>query len=262
MAQYELFAYIYDELMDDVDYKLWVNHIEKIFEINNKRPDSILELACGTGNITTEMNRRGYDIVGLDISEEMLEVAYLKNVEEGRSIKYILQNMVDLDYSRKTDAILCMCDGFNYITEKEDLKTIFEKVYDILDEDGVFTFDISSYHKIKNILGNNFMVDKRDDINSMWINTYDDESKLVEMDLTFFVSLDYFSDEYEIEDEDFSEEKLYKKFEETHIQRAYKEDEIIEILTSVGFREIKAYGDFTFDSPKKDSERIFFSARK
>lgn len=265
MAQYEILAYFYDELMDDVNYKLWSDHIEEIFKYNNVSPNNILELACGTGNITIEMAKRGYDIVGLDISDEMLEVAYMKTVERGRDIRYISQDMTELDYSRKTDCVLCMCDGFNYITDKNSLKIVFEKVYELLDKNGIIVFDISSSYKIKNILGNNFMVDKRDEINSMWINTYDDETKLVEMDLTFFIKLDEVLDEedYEkISSMSLGEESLYKKYEETHIQRAYDEDEIIDLLKEVGFSSINSFGDFSMSSPEDRCERIFFSAVK
>lgn len=266
MEQYGLFAYFYDELMDDVDYKLWADHIEGILKYYKKDVAHVLELACGTGNVTLEMFDRGYDIVGLDISEEMIEVAYNKSSKLRKKIRYICQDMVELEYEKKTDCVLCMCDGFNYITDDEDLKSCFERVYETLEDGGIFVFDISSYHKLKNILGNNFMVDKRDKINSMWINTYDDETRMIEMDLSFFVSLDEMveKDEYDkikeiIGDDD---TPLYTKFDEVHYQRAYTQDEVVDMLREVGFKEVEAFGDFTMDSPTDTCERIFFSAVK
>ncbi|WAW14381.1 class I SAM-dependent DNA methyltransferase [Peptostreptococcus equinus] len=254
MAQYGNFAYIYDQLMDDVDYEKWVDHIENLIKLNNIKVKNILELACGTGNITIPLTRRGYDIAGIDISEEMLDVAYNKSIEENTTLVLLEQDIVELDFDiYDLDCVLCACDGFNYITSIEDLDKVFTKVHQQLKDGGIFVFDISSHFKLKNILGNNFMGQSRKDLSYMWTNYYDDQIQLLEMELDFFVKIDADDDE---------EDNLYEKYSEVHLQRAHKEEEIIKLLEKVGFEDIKSFGDFELENVKEDSQRVFFTAIK
>lgn len=254
MSQYGNFAYIYDDLMDDVDYDLWVRHIEELIEFNKVEVKNILELACGTGNITLPLAAKGYDIAGIDISEEMLDVAFNKSQEKNIPLVLLQQDIVELDFEiYDLDCVLCACDGFNYISSIEDLEKVFKKIYAQLKEGGIFLFDISSFNKISHILGNNFMGESREELSYMWTNYYDEESCLLEMDLDFFVKI-------EVEDDE--EDNLYEKYSEKHIQRAYKIDEILKLLSKAGFKQYRAFGDFTMEVPKKDSERIFFTAIK
>lgn len=254
MEQYGSFAYIYDELMDDVDYEKWVEHIENIIKYKNVKVKNILELACGTGNITLPLAKKGYDIAGIDISEEMLDVAFNKSEKMQIPLVLLQQDIIDLDFDLyDLDCVLSACDGFNYITSPNDLKKIFAKVYELLKKGGIFIFDISSYYKIKNILGNNFMGESREELSYMWTNTYDDETQLIDMDLDFFVKI-------EVDDEE--EDNVYERYRERHQQRAYKEYEIKNMLEELGFEEIDVFGDFTMKESKEDSERIFFSAIK
>ncbi|MDU3828433.1 MAG: class I SAM-dependent methyltransferase, partial [Peptostreptococcus sp.] len=144
MDQYGNFAYIYDQLMDDVDYEAWVEHIEKLIAISGANVKNILELACGTGNITLPLARKEYDIAGLDISEEMLDVAREKSELENIPLVLLQQDMTQLDFDLyDLDCILCACDGINYITDLEDVKNLFGKVYELLKKEGIFIFDIS-----------------------------------------------------------------------------------------------------------------------
>lgn len=244
--QYGKFAYIYDELMKDVDYFKWVKYVEEIIIKNIRKPKKILELACGTGNFTIPIARKGYSIVGLDISQDMLTVAKKKTIEENLNVFFIQQDMMNLNLEEKFDCVLSMCDGINYITNINDLIQVFQNVYDILEDEGVFIFDISSYYKIKSILGNNTFGENLDDLCYLWENYFDEENNLIDMDLTFFIR----------------EDMYYIKEEEYHTQRAYEEKEIIEKLSKVGFNDIDLYGDFTFNQPKNNSERIFFKAKK
>lgn len=254
MEQYGSFAYIYDELMDDVDYDNWVGHIEKIIEKKGAKVKNILELACGTGNITIPLAKKGYDIAGIDISEEMLEVALGKSEETGVGLVLLQQDITELDFDLyDLDCILCACDGFNYITSQKDLEKVFKKSYELLKKGGIIIFDISSYHKISHILGNNFMGESREEISYMWTNYYDKESKLIEMELDFFVK---------IEAEDDLEDNLYERYKEVHRQRAYSQEEIEKMLGEVGFGSIESFGDFTFENPRENAERIFFAAIK
>lgn len=254
MDQYGNFAYIYDELMDDVDYEKWTEHIEEIIRHKKVEVGNILELACGTGNITLPLAKKGYDIAGIDISEEMLDVAFNKSEKMQIPLVLLQQDIVDLDFDLyDLDCILCACDGFNYITSKKDLKKVLAKSYELLRKGGILLFDMSSYHKIKNILGNNFMGESREELSYMWSNVYDDESQLIDMELDFFVKI-------EVDDEE--EDNVYERYRERHQQRAYKVEEVKEILEEVDFKEIEVFGDFTMEEVKKNSERVFFAAIK
>lgn len=244
--QYGGFAYVYDRLMEDVDYEGWANYVEKIMDDNMKKTNKILELACGTGNITIPLAKKGYNVVGLDISQDMLMVAKDKSIENNLKVLFIEQNMIDLELEEKFDCVLSMCDGINYIVDTEDLLEVFQRVYNTLEDGGAFIFDISSSYKLKNILGNNTFGENLDDICYLWENYFDEESNILEMDLTIFIQ----------------EGKYYRKEEEFHIQRAYDVDEIINLLNTVNFKDVKIYDGFTFNTHKNNSERIFFVAKK
>lgn len=248
MEQYSDFAFIYDELMNDVDYNGWIKYIEEIIEKENVKVQNILELACGTGNLTIPLTKKNYDIAGIDISDQMLNVAREKAEKEGVELVLLQQDIAELDFDvTNLDCILCACDGFNYITYDDDLENVFAKSHELLKDGGLFIFDISSHYKLSTILGNNMHGENREDISYLWQNYFDDEQNLIEMELAFFVK---------------DANGKFDKFEEVHQQRAYTEDEIIESLQISGFTDIKVYGDFKFEKPKKDSERIFFVCKK
>lgn len=246
VEQYMGFAYVYDRLMEDVDYEEWSNYVQEMMQNNIENPKKILELACGTGNITIPLAKKGYDIIGLDISEDMLTVAKGKSIEKGLDILFIQQDMVFLEVEAKYDCILSMCDGINYIVDIEDLAQVFDGVYRALQDDGAFIFDISSHYKLKNILGTNTFGENLEDLCYLWENYFDEDTKTLEMDLTFFIK----------------EGKHYKKEEEYHIQRAYEVDELITILKQSKFKDIKAYDAFSYNMPNEKSERIFIIAKK
>lgn len=248
MEQYKDFAFIYDELMNEVDYNGWVEYIENIIKNENAQVQNILELACGTGNLTIPLTKKNYDIAGIDISGEMLSVAREKAEKEGVELVLLQQDIAELDFDvPNLDCVLCACDGFNYITYDDDLLNVFNKSYELLKEDGIFIFDISSYYKLANILGGNIFGENREDVAYLWKNYFDDEENLLEMELAFFIK---------------DEDEKFNRFEEIHQQRAYTEEEIIELLQEAGFENIKVFGDFTFESPKEDAERIFFVCKK
>lgn len=262
MSQYVNFAYVYDKLMDDVDYEAWVKHIENLIDKSGASVKNILELACGTGNITIPLAKKGYDIAGIDISEDMLGLALEKSEAMGIPLVLLEQDMVDLDFDLyDLDCVLCACDGFNYVTSLKDLNKIFAKIYELLKSGGVFVFDISSYYKLSRVLGNNFMGESREDISYMWTNYYDENNQLLEMNLDFFVKLDLEEDGY-LDEGCQEEDNLYERYKEVHLQRAHKEEEITTMLKNVGFDNIDSYGDFSLDRVNEKSERIFFVAVK
>ena len=141
MEQYKDFAFVYDELMNEVDYNGWVKYIEDIIKNENAQVQNILELACGTGNLTIPLTKKNYDIAGIDISEEMLSVAREKAEKEGVELVLLQQDIAELDFDvPNLDCILCACDGFNYLTYDDELESVFEKSYELLKDDGVFIF--------------------------------------------------------------------------------------------------------------------------
>ena len=243
---YRDFAYVYDELMKDVDYDAWVDFIEKVFQTYQVRPARIVDLACGTGNITSRLASRGYMLTGVDISNEMLGIAREKSRKQGLFLQYINQDIRELQLHGLVDVIVCMCDGVNYILDDTDLKQVFERVYQYLRPGGLFLFDISSHYKLSEILANNLMAETEGDVNLVWFNNFDEKTNILQMDLTFFVR----------------QGDLFKRFYETHFQRAYKNNEIIDLLRQVGFNIDKVCADFSLDPPSKDSERIFFCSVK
>lgn len=248
MEQYSNFAFIYDDLMNDVDYDGWVKYIEDIIKSENLKVQNILELACGTGNMTIPLTKKNYDIAAIDISDEMLSVAREKAEKEGVELVLLQQDLAEFDFEiNNLDCILCACDGFNYMTYDNDLQHVFNKSYELLKNEGILIFDISSHYKLSNILGNNMYGENREDVAYMWQNYFDEEENLVEMELSFFIK---------------DENGKFDRFEELHQQRAYTEHEIIEMLNNAGFEYIKTYGDFTFEAPNEESERIFFVCKK
>jgi len=241
---YQEFAYLYDKLMKNVDYQRWADCIERIFEKNGRKPKTIVDLACGTGTITNILASRGYHMIGVDISEDMLFVAGEKARKSGLKISYICQDMTELTLHQPVDAIICMCDGFNYILEDEKLKEAFQRIHRYLNPGGILVFDISTYYKLSSILGNNTMADNDNEISLIWFNNFDRQTRILEMNLTFFEKKDGF----------------YKRTDEIHYQRAYYTEEIITLLEKSGFSNISVYSANELKPAGKRSHRVFFSA--
>ncbi|MBM7615919.1 class I SAM-dependent DNA methyltransferase [Alkaliphilus hydrothermalis] len=245
MELYNDFAYVYDRLMEDVDYQRWVEYIEEIFRRQQVSPKKILELACGTGNITIPLADKGHEVMAIDLSQDMLMVAKDKALSKGKEILFIQQDMTELQLEGEFDTVLCMCDGINYIIGETQLLDLFKKIKNHLVEGGLFIFDISSYYKLQNTLGNHTFGENQGDLCYLWENYFDEEEDILEMNLTFFIQ----------------EKNLYKKFEEFHQQRAYTAEELLGLLKEVGFNAINYYNEFTFEEVQENSQRIFFVCR-
>lgn len=246
MNSYGKFAGIYDDLMTDFDYEKWFNYIEDILEKNNKKPKNILEMACGTGNLSYYLGNKGYNLTSFDLSTDMLSRADEK-LSKFKNVRLLNQNMINFNIYEKFDCIISICDSINYITEKDDLYQSFKNVYDHLEEDGIFIFDINSFYKLKYIIGDNTFVEERENVFYTWENYFDEEDNICEFYLTFFFSEDG---------------KNFQRFHEEHMEKAYKVDEIIELLKRAGFKNIEYFEGFTFQDPVKETERINFVVRK
>ena len=242
MNSYNDFAYVYDTLMKrDVDYEKWADYIENLFDICGVNPELVCDVACGTGNITIPMAKRGYDMTGVDISESMLNVAREK--AEGLDILFLNQSMTKIDLYGTMGAFLCMIDGINYVLSPKSLLQFFTKIKScFMDEGAPFIFDVSSEYKLKNIIGNNTFIKSDKNIFYTWQNRYIESKKLSDMFLTFFVR----------------EGGMYRRFEERHIQRAWSVEELTYLLKKAGFTKIDTYGELSFERPKENEERIVF----
>jgi len=244
---YNNFAYIYDKLMYDVDYNKWSDYIEGIFKKHKVKPSLMLDLGCGTGSVCINLAERGYDMIGIDMSCEMLSCATDKSKEKGLDILYLNQDITQFELYGTVDAALCLMDTLNYITDKRKVKDFFKLVTNYLNPGGLFVFDINSEYKLENILGNNVLYEVGKEITYIWVNRYSKKSRICEFDLTFFVE----------------NQGKYDRFDELHYERAYSVMELEKIISSIkGLETIGIYNQFSFTKPKEDSERIFFVCRK
>jgi len=246
MAAYEAFAAVYDALMDDFDYPAWAEYYVQLMAGMGVIPKKICECACGTGSLTVEFASQGMRVTGVDLSEKMLELAQKKARLNGVQAMFVCQDMCALQLPRPVEAILCTCDGVNYLTDEDRVRTFFERVRASLKKGGVFAFDISSPHKIRNVLGNGFFGEERDEVAYLWANRFDESDQTVTMDLTFFVH---------------EGDELYRRFSETHVQKAHDPERLRQILEETGFADIRIYGDRTFDAPRTDEMRIHIVAK-
>lgn len=246
MNNYGKFANIYDGLMTDFNYENWFKYIKNIFDKYNIAPKRILEMACGTGNLSYYLAKEGYDLTCFDLSPDMLSQAY-KKLRKYKNVEIINQNMINFNLKKSYQAVISICDSINYIIKEEDLEKTFKNVWNHLDEDGIFIFDINSYYKLKHIIGNNTFIEDREDVFYIWENIYDVKKDICEFYLTFF-----FKDD----------EVKYERFDEMHKERAYKTDKIEELLYRVGFTNVEYYEGFTFEKIDKKTERINFVAIK
>lgn len=240
---YSEFADIYDDLMADVEYDKWADFFDEIFKRSNIKPELIMDLGCGTGTLTKIMADRGYDMTGVDSSFSMLNIAQGK----GGDILYLNQDMTEFELYGTMGAIISSLDCINYITDKNDLEKVFSLAHNYLDYDGVFVFDVNTPHKLKNILGGNTYTYDENGIFYTWESHYDEDEKLCDFYLSFFV-----------EDED----GKYIRIDEEQTERAWEAEELKTMLVKAGFSDIEIYGDKRFEAPSENEERIFIKATK
>ncbi|MEA5002834.1 MAG: methyltransferase domain-containing protein [Christensenella sp.] len=243
--QYEALAGVYDALMYDAGYDEWAAYILKLLDhAQVPKGSRVLEYACGTGNITLPLAKAGFAIVAMDISEEMLFAAQEKTRRQALCVEYAAGDMCSFVLNKPADVAVCACDGVNYVLEEKQLAVFFRQVYSNLKKDGAFLFDISSHYKLAHVLGNEFYFDDGDGQTYFWQNAYDENTKLLAMDIILFVA----------------EGEGYKRYDERHTQRAWTQKEITAALQTAGFEDINAYAFLTDKHPAKQEERIQFTA--
>ena len=211
---YTDFASVYDELMDNTPYEQWCDNITKVLGEYGINDGLVLDMGCGTGSLTQLLAARGYDMIGVDYSQEMLNVACRKREESGYDILYLNQDMREFELYGTVRAIVSICDSVNYLLEDEDIVTCFKLVNNYLDPKGIFFFDFNTNYKYETIIGDRVIAETRDDCSFIWENFYDPEEMMNEYDLTVFVR------------EDEQEPDMFRRFQETHFQRGYTLEEM------------------------------------
>lgn len=243
---YENFSEVYDIFMNDIPYDDWVQHIFEIWNKYDVSPKLVAELGCGTGNITQRLANKGIEMIGIDVSEEMLIKAREKAVNS--NILYLNQDMREFELFGTVDTVLCLCDSINYILDKSELLQVFKLVDNYLDPRGLFIFDINTVYKFKNILADNCFCETNETSAFTWENYYDDEDKINEYYTNFFIKD--------------SKTNAYNRYEEYHYEKAYEIDEIITLIKDAGLEFIGVYDELSFNKPKKYSQRVYFIARE
>ena len=243
MEAYASFAAVYDRLMDDFDYPAWAAYYLALLRRAGVEPRALCDCACGTGSLSLEFARAGIQVTGVDVSPEMLEVASAKARSAGLQIRYVCQDMARLQLPRGVDALVCGCDGVNYLTTDNRVRAFFRAARAALRPGGALAFDVSSPHKLRDVLGNAFFGEERDDVAYLGQNSL--EGDVVTMDLTFFLR---------------EPDGRYRREAEVHRQRAHEPEALARMLAECGFGKIEIFGDQSFAAPGPEEMRIHLLA--
>lgn len=244
---YSTFASYYDYLMSDVDYDLWSQRVIDQIKKYHPRARIVVDLACGTGNITGRIAKRGYATFGIDLSEQMLMVAQDKAHEQHLRVQYLKQNMVNFRIHKKPDVITSICDGLNYLVADEQVTAFFENANRQLNEQGLLVLDISTEYKYQNLLADKTIAELDDQVSFIWENHYSNETKRLCFDIAFFVK------------EEGS--NLYRRELEHHEQRAFSQDELLAFALP-HFECLAILDGLTGDAIKEDSERMMIILKR
>lgn len=240
------FASVYDEFMDNIPYDAWYQYLHGLLEENGVSDGIVVDIACGTGEITRRLSQDGYDMIGIDLSEEMLNIARQKCDPD---VLLLCQDMRQMDLYGSAKAMVCLCDGMNYLCREEDLLQTLQRVRLFLDAGGIFIFDMKTEHFYQDILGDRTITDNREDASYIWENAYDKDTKINEYLLTV----------YELADDD---KDLFVRTDEVHRQRAYTVEQVRKAIEESKLHCLAVYDAFTKDAPDKDTQRMYFVIRK
>ena len=247
MEAYTGFATVYDLFMDNIPYQDWCAYVTSLLKEHGVSDGLVLDLGCGTGKLTRLLAAEGYDMIGVDLSEEMLEVALEHEMEDPKQILYLQQDMREFELYGTVRAIVSICDSMNYLTDYEDLVQTLKLVNNYLDPQGVFIFDMNTVHKYRDLIGDRTIAEARAECSFIWDYDYDPETKINEYDLTLFIQ---------------EEDDLYRRFVETHYQKAYELEEVKRAIAEAGMEFVTVYDAFTRKAPDENSERVYFIARE
>lgn len=241
MEAYTVFADIYDDFMGNIPYETWSNNIAGLLKEYNITEGIVCELGCGTGKLTELMAKKGYEMIGIDNSEDMLSVAR-ESCEE--DILYLLQDMRELELYGTVEAVISVCDSMNYLVNDGELEEVLRKVNLYLERDGIFIFDMKTEYCYEKVLGDSVQYEDTEDMALIWENHYDNQSKIHSYDLTMFISYD--------------EEGSFTRYRETHYQRAYSVDEVKAAVKAAGMELLKVIDADSMKEPGESSERIYY----
>lgn len=240
---YEHLSRVYDSLMYDAPAEDWGRCLLNLMKRGRQR---VLEYACGTGRVTEHLLRAGMDVVAIDSSAEMLNMASEKLRPLGLPVQLVQARMEDFSMPERADSAVCACDGVNYLLERSTLGAFFRNVYANLVPGGRFIFDITSEYKLEHILADNFFYDDGDTETVFWQSEFHAATRICELDVTVFVRAG----------------ECYERFDEHHTQRAWRQDELLAELRKAGFHAARTFDFGTSDPPGPSSERILFCAEK
>lgn len=247
MEAYTGFAEVYDQFMNNVPYERWAGYLRELFAEYGVREGLMLELGCGTGTMTEHMADFGFDMIGVDASEDMLAEAQEKRIESGHEILYLLQDMREFELYGTVAGVFSVCDSLNYLLEKEDLVQVFRLVNNYLDPKGIFIFDFNTAAEYRNPLRKAPIVETDEEDTMIWENLFDEESGINEHRVVFFLK---------------GEDDRYDKIEEYHEQMAYSLSDMKEALAEAGMEFITAYAAETREAPTEATPRIYVIARE
>lgn len=246
-GQYEALASFYDGLNPDVNYREWADFVEDIFKKYGKiETKMVLDLACGTGSMSVELAKKGYEVIGVDLSPEMLMISQQKAYEEGQSILFLNQDMCEIDLYGTVDACVCCLDSVNYVTDREKLKRCFSLVNNFMNDGGLFLFDVNTPHKFKNTYGNNAYILENENVLCAWQNNFDENTGICEFGLSFFVE---------------GEDGLYERFDEEQIEKMYTDEELRALLKECFFEVVGVFSDYKYGEQNEKDERWYYVCR-
>ena len=243
---YSDFAAVYDSLMLNANYEKRAKYIEKLLKKYGKMPTLMLDLACGTGEFSAAFARKGVEVIGVDMSEDMLSIAREKAYDEGLDILYLCQAAEDLDLYGTVDGAICCLDSLNHITDKRAIEKAIAKVSLFLEKDCLFIFDVNTPYKHREVLGNNTFVLEKDEVYCVWQNEYDEKMQKTN------ITLDVFEEE----------DGVYTRFTEEFSERAYDMEYLKTVLMKKGFEVLGVFDDLTENPLTEKSERAIFVAKK
>jgi SAM-dependent methyltransferase len=247
MSGYSAFARYYDELTANIDYKGRGEYFHKIIQkYRDAEGGILLDLACGTGSISEVMAGLGYDVIGVDNSEEMLGIALDKKFDSGSNIQYLCQDMRKLDMYGTVDIVICALDSINHLPSLKDVGKVFGQASFFSEVGGLFIFDVNTLYKHRKVLANNTFTYETDNVYCVWENTLVPETDEVKMNLEFFER---------------EENGLWSRSSDGFSEKAYSEEDIERLLAENGYELLAKYGDDTFEAPAADTQRIVYAAR-
>lgn len=258
--QYGDFAGVYDELMDNIPYDVWSDRLDSLirkYGVSKPERDAeglldsernlVVDLGCGTGTLAEMMYEKGYDMIGVDMSENMLNIAMEKKEKSGDEILYLQQDMRELELYSTVGTVYSVCDSLNYILEESELATVFSLVNNYLYPKGIFIFDFNTEYKYREILGNTTIAENREDCSFIWENFYDPEEEINEYELTIFVQ---------------EEGDRFRRFTETHFQRGYRPEQMRRLVEQAGMTVLEMTDADTMGPVTSESQRVYLVARE